>query len=1677
MSNPYRIYYSDPAKTSYPIVVADNTIYKGVGTGGLTLVGRNYPTYGQYIAENFIHILENSANSVPPENPIEGQLWYDNASKKLRVNDGAANNTNWKPINGFYQQATEPTDAVDGDVWVDLTANQVKFYVQNSWKVVGPEYSDTSNSGPKVETVIDSIGDPHTVVNFYVDDQVVAVIASEDFSTGEIFGYQALKQGINIKDYDTYGALFNGTADAANFIRQAGGKVSGNSFVRNDINQTLNGQISITQDANAIKIGTEPTFIIERTTSGSNANFVNTYESYGTFSFNIKDANFANLRVLTVGGNPQQVRINATTEASTTTGALYVEGGALIKKDIVVGGNLYFTNSTATLSFANLRLTGSEASVSTTTGALRVVGGVGVGGALTLGGDLSIRSRILIDGSAGAPGQILVTNGANRVYWANFGGSTSTDASSFSNLSVTGNLNLTDFTNVSVSTATGALTVAGGIGVGANVNVGGYVSATNVFVSGTSISSSLIDTSVSVNVSNTTQSTTSATGAVVIAGGIGVGKNANIGGLVKITDPTNATSTTTGALQVAGGASVRGDFYVGGKIVAEQLTIQLTTVTTTLIETDDVIKTSNSTNATSTTTGALQIAGGAGFGRDVRIGGTAYVQNQRVLTTATLGGSFIDGQSIIASSTGSISVNTSTPMYTATYATYVVTTATGDRIGGILIGDNVTIDDFGRFSIPAATTSTLGLVKIANTLSNGGIQNDNGELSLLPANDLVMGGMIVGSGLGYFTNGTVYVNTNTLMTRAVSITTPASATDLGAVRIGGGIDVTNSGTISVNTAGFTYVLQTATNLRLGGVRENPIEPDIITDWDTGYMYLAYVFTTTQGLSVTKTWNTLTESHRVSYNLTTASVTKLGGVKIGAGIGISPDGVISVTTASYALQTATNFILGGVKVGSNMLAGGDGDIYFNTSTLVTTATTARFVSTTATNTQLGGVKIGTGFITGADGTISVDPASAYTLQTATNTVLGGVKIGAGIDAAVDGTISLNTATLMTTATTARFVSTTATAAQLGGVKIGAGINAAGDGTISLNTATLVATAVQIVTTATGTQLGAIKVGTGFTAGTDGTISVNTATLMAVAVRSLTTATATATGVVRIGSGLDVDGDSILSLNTATLVGTAVSITTPAAAGVLGAVKIGTGINVTVDGTISMNTATLVRSSLYAVTATFITSTATTTRLGGVKIGAGIGITPDGTISVDTSGITVTTTTYAQYVTTPASPTQLGGVIIGSGINYLLNGTISLNTNSLVTTAVRSLTTASGSQLGVVQLSSHFTATNAGLLYFNTSTLVSNAVSATYATNIITTATGSVLGGVKIGTNINAATDGTISVSTGAGYVLPLATTATIGGIYGLVSDRIALGQESGSINQGFATVAIGFAASTSTQQNFATSIGYLAGTYNQGLGAIAIGQSAGQDNQGSFSIAIGAGAGITNQATGTIILNATGSDLNTSTQNSFLVSPIRANGSTPHFLFYNPASKEITTASTLANIVQISNVTQANATATGALQVAGGASVGGSIWVGGSVRVIGNLTATDITVSATSATNLVSKATTPYNVAYDTVVTMDNIQARVTTGGIPQIKAATGTPNVMWSVVVTTATNAVPQGSVNIGTNLSNATWTGITGTTLTSGGDTAVVNLQDTTAGKAYRLTYVHTAGLSNASVVFERLI
>lgn len=68
------------------------------------------------------------------------------------------------------------------------------------------------------------------------------------------------------------------------------------------------------------------------------------------------------------------------------------------------------------------------------------------------------------------------------------------------------------------------------------------------------------------NSTSTTDSSSATTGAVKLAGGLGVVKNVNVGGNLNVLGTTDASSRTTGIVTVAGGVGIAKRLYVGGNV-------------------------------------------------------------------------------------------------------------------------------------------------------------------------------------------------------------------------------------------------------------------------------------------------------------------------------------------------------------------------------------------------------------------------------------------------------------------------------------------------------------------------------------------------------------------------------------------------------------------------------------------------------------------------------------------------------------------------------------------------------------------------------------------------------------------------------------------------------------------------------------------------------------------------------------------------------------------------------------------------------------------------------------------------------------------------------------------------------------------------------------------------------
>jgi hypothetical protein len=141
---------------AYTINLTDGTVFATITDGtintssSMILVGKNYAGYGEFLDENFIHLLESNANTTAPAAPLTGQLWWDKTNTLLKVYTG----TSFKNIGSATASATAPTGVVTGDLWYDTGNQQLKVWTGTAFIVVGPGFSTAQGqSGAIPETL------------------------------------------------------------------------------------------------------------------------------------------------------------------------------------------------------------------------------------------------------------------------------------------------------------------------------------------------------------------------------------------------------------------------------------------------------------------------------------------------------------------------------------------------------------------------------------------------------------------------------------------------------------------------------------------------------------------------------------------------------------------------------------------------------------------------------------------------------------------------------------------------------------------------------------------------------------------------------------------------------------------------------------------------------------------------------------------------------------------------------------------------------------------------------------------------------------------------------------------------------------------------------------------------------------------------------------------------------------------------------------------------------------------------------------------------------------------------------------------------------------------------------------------------------------------------------------
>jgi len=320
----------------------------------LTLVGKNYAGYGQFLNTNLVHMLENFSDDTAPTTPITGQLWWDTAGN-LKVYTGST----FKTLSSITSSAAQPASAVTGNSWWDTVNSQFYVYNGSSWTLVGPAFSsNTGTSGTIVGTIVDTGNTSHVAVNVFVASQLMSIISSDaTYTPGTaITGFTTIKPGFNlIGTSGVANVAYYGTASDASSL----GNVAAASYARTDIAETFDNTVTINNNS-GLTIGTSNNFTTtisgtttQLTSAASNANLAIRVNVGGlvTTAMQVIGANarvdFAN--AITTAGNIVATSTgyvlaqNTDDATSNVTGAIQSSGGISAKKTIYTTGNLTTT--------------------------------------------------------------------------------------------------------------------------------------------------------------------------------------------------------------------------------------------------------------------------------------------------------------------------------------------------------------------------------------------------------------------------------------------------------------------------------------------------------------------------------------------------------------------------------------------------------------------------------------------------------------------------------------------------------------------------------------------------------------------------------------------------------------------------------------------------------------------------------------------------------------------------------------------------------------------------------------------------------------------------------------------------------------------------------------------------------------------------------------------------------------------------------------------------------------------------------------------------------------------------------------------------------------------------------------------------------------------------------------
>jgi hypothetical protein len=306
----------------------------------LILIGKNYAGYGQFLNTNFVHLLENFANTSSPANPLKGQLWWDTRNNILKVYSGQS----WKISTGATSSpANQPPgdlSTLGGDLWFDTTNAQLKVYSGTQWVVVGPAATAaTGDTGAFPVLMPDTLGASHLAIQLRFSGVVYALFSKDTFTQNVIDGFPTVKAGLNFSTVasPTWGISTQDVLATQNtlVLRDGAGGINATTVTAGGINAGSLTALSMSGN------------IVVPSTSTFTANGYSTYNGYELATIG-GGAQFSSINNTIIGNSSPAAGTFTTITTTGTAGVSLSLGG--IKPSANITGNVgsstnYFNNT------------------------------------------------------------------------------------------------------------------------------------------------------------------------------------------------------------------------------------------------------------------------------------------------------------------------------------------------------------------------------------------------------------------------------------------------------------------------------------------------------------------------------------------------------------------------------------------------------------------------------------------------------------------------------------------------------------------------------------------------------------------------------------------------------------------------------------------------------------------------------------------------------------------------------------------------------------------------------------------------------------------------------------------------------------------------------------------------------------------------------------------------------------------------------------------------------------------------------------------------------------------------------------------------------------------------------------------------------------------------------------